>query len=116
MAELGWPVLEITQEHLQNLVSHGYMTAVELATYRVLVDPALPAPGAGYVVACLAFYERGFGVPPHRFLHSLLLFYGLELHHLTSSGILHAVAYVTLREAFLGVEPPLNLWSHFFRV
>jgi hypothetical protein len=26
MAELGWLVLETTQEHLQNLVSQGYMS------------------------------------------------------------------------------------------
>jgi hypothetical protein len=32
MAELGWPTLVIMQEHLQILVSQGYMTAVELAT------------------------------------------------------------------------------------
>jgi hypothetical protein len=24
-------------------------------------------------------------------------------------------AFVTLCEAYIGVEPPLNLWSHFFR-
>jgi hypothetical protein len=40
----------------------------------------------------------------------------LELKHLPPSGILHATAFVTLCEAFLGVESPLNLWSHFFRV
>jgi hypothetical protein len=24
-------------------------------------------------------------------------------------------AFVTLCEAYIGIEPPLNLWSHFFR-
>jgi hypothetical protein len=32
MAEFGWPVPVVTREHLQNLVRHGYMMAVELAT------------------------------------------------------------------------------------
>jgi hypothetical protein len=41
------------------------MTAVELATYHVSEDPASPAPTGGYMVAYMAFYERGFGVPPH---------------------------------------------------
>jgi hypothetical protein len=50
-------VLETMQEHLQNLVSQGYMTTAELATCRVLADPAFHTPGAGYVKACLAFYE-----------------------------------------------------------
>jgi hypothetical protein len=57
MAELAWPVLETMQEHLQNLVSQGYMLVAELATYHVPADPAFPTPWAGYVVACSAFYE-----------------------------------------------------------
>jgi hypothetical protein len=57
MVELGWTMLEVTQEHQQNLMSQGYMTAVELATYRVSEDPTSPAPAGGYVVACVVFYE-----------------------------------------------------------
>jgi hypothetical protein len=72
MVELGWPVLEITTEHLQNLVSQGYMSAVKLATCRVTADPASPILTVGYVVACSPFYERGFGVPSYRFLRLLL--------------------------------------------
>jgi hypothetical protein len=52
--------------------------------------------GGGYVMACVTFYEQELGVPPHQFLHSLLQFYGLELHHLTPSGILHMATFVTL--------------------
>jgi hypothetical protein len=99
MVELCWPVSEITTEHLQNLISQGYMSAVELATCRVPIDPASPTLAAGYVVACSSFYKRGFGVPSHRFLHLLLQFYGWELHHLTPLGILHNTAFVTLCEA-----------------
>jgi hypothetical protein len=116
MAELGWHLLETTQEHLQNLVSQGYMPAVKLATCCVPTDPAFPALGVGYVMACSAFYERGFDVPPHRFLHSLLYFYGLELHHLTPSGILHIAAFITLCQAYMGIKPHINLWNYFFRV
>jgi hypothetical protein len=65
-------------------------------------------------VVYVAFYEQGFGLPSHRFLHSLLWSYGLELHHLTRSGILHMADFVTLCEAYIGIEPPLKLWSHFF--
>jgi hypothetical protein len=57
MAELGWPVPEVTREHLQNLVSQGSITAMELATYRVPTDPTSPASVMGYVVACSTFYE-----------------------------------------------------------
>jgi hypothetical protein len=86
MAELGWTASEVTQEHLQNLMSQWYMIATELATYHVPKDPASPALAGKYIVACVAFYKLGFGVPPHRFLRSLLQFYGLEPHHLTLWG------------------------------
>jgi hypothetical protein len=71
MAESIWPALEVTQEHLQNLVSQGYMIAAELATCRLPEDPSSIVPG-GYVVACAALYERRFFVPSHQFLCSLL--------------------------------------------
>jgi hypothetical protein len=114
MAELSWPASEVTQEHLQNLISQGYMTAAELATCLVPEDPASPTLAGGYIVACMTFYEHGFSVPSHRFLHSLLRSYDLELHHLSSLRILHMVAFVTLCEAFIGIEPHFNIWSYFF--
>jgi hypothetical protein len=55
-------------------------------------------------------------VPSHQSLRSLLQYYGLELHHLTHSGILHIVAFVTLCEAYMGIEPHFDLWTYFFRV
>jgi hypothetical protein len=55
MAELSWPMSEVTHEHLQNLVSQGYMTATKLATCCVPANPACPAPVVGYVMACAAF-------------------------------------------------------------
>jgi hypothetical protein len=61
------------------------------------------------MVAFMAFYERGFGMPPHPFLRLLLWYYGLELHHLTPSGVLHIAVFVTLCEAYLGVDPDLDL-------
>jgi hypothetical protein len=92
------------------------MIAVELAIYRVPEDPASPALAGrgGYIMACMAFYERGFGMPPDQFLLSLLWSYDLQLHQLTPSGILHMVDIVTLSEAYIGIEPHFNLWSYFF--
>jgi hypothetical protein len=57
MAEMSWSTPETMQEHLQNLISQGYMTAAELATYRVPADPASPGPVGGYIMEWAAFYE-----------------------------------------------------------
>jgi hypothetical protein len=77
---------------------------MELATSHVPEDYVSPLLTGGYVVAYEAFYERGFGAQSHRFLRYLLRFYGLELHHLTPSGILHIATFVTLCETYMGIE------------
>jgi hypothetical protein len=92
------------------------MRMAELVTCRVPLDPTSLVPTGAYIVACVAFYERRFCVPSHQFLCSLLQFYGLELHHLAPSGILHMVAFVTLCEDYTGIEPHLNMWSYYFWV
>jgi hypothetical protein len=33
---------------------------------------------------------------------------------LAPSGILHMAAFVTLCEAYMGIEPYFNLWNYFF--
>jgi hypothetical protein len=114
MVELSWSVPETTQEHLQNLVSQGYMTAVELATCHVPVGPTSHVPVGGYIVVCPVFYKQGFGTSSHQFLRLLLQFYSLELHHLTPSRILHITASVTPCEAFMRIEPHFHLWNYFF--
>jgi hypothetical protein len=90
------------------------MTVMELASCRVHEDPTSALAG-GCIVSCTVFYEGGFGVPSHQFLRLLLQFYGLELHHLTPSGMLHIAAFMTLCEVYMGIEPHFDLWNYFFR-
>jgi hypothetical protein len=78
-------------------MNQGFMMAVELVSF-------------------VAFYERGFDVPSHRFLRSLLHHYLLELHNLTFLRIQHITIFVTLCETYMGIDPHFNLWNYFFRV
>jgi hypothetical protein len=87
---------------------------VELAACRMPEDSASPMLAGGYIVTCVVFYEWGFDVPSHWFLHFQLQFYGLELHHLIPSRILHIAVFMTLCEAYMGIEPHFNLWNYFF--
>jgi hypothetical protein len=54
MVELGWTASEVTQEHLQKLVSQGYMPAMELVTCCVIEDPAssVQVGDASWCVRC----------------------------------------------------------------
>jgi hypothetical protein len=45
---------------------------MELTTCHVPEDSVSPMLVEEYVVAFMAFYKQGFGVPSHRFLCSLL--------------------------------------------
>jgi hypothetical protein len=110
----SWSTLDVTRECLKNLMSKGYMMTAEFPTSLVPMGSVSPAPVERFVGVCAAFFERGFGLLSHRFLWSLPRSYGLELHHLTPSGILHMAAFMTLCEAYIRIEPPLNMWSHIF--
>ena len=68
------------------------------------------------IVVFTPFYERGFAMPAHVFLRSLLFFYGLELIHLNPNSILQVSIYIHLCEAFLGIDPHFDLWRHLFHV
>jgi hypothetical protein len=116
MVEQDWTPSTVTLGHLQKFMKHGFMPTSELEACQVLEDPALPVPAEGYVVSFTNFHERGFGMPPCQFLCSLLWYYDLELHHLTPSGVLHIANFVTLCEAYLGINPDLDLWKYFFHV
>jgi hypothetical protein len=67
-------------------------------------------------VLFLAFLLRGFSLPAHEFLCGLLFVYGVELHQLTPNSLPHIACFITLCEAFLGVDPHWVLWKYIFRL
>ena len=62
------------------------------------------------MVSFLAFDELGFGYPAHWFLRGLLNEWGLELQHLNPTGVLYITGFVTIYEAFLGMEPHVDFF------
>jgi hypothetical protein len=40
--------------------------------------------------------------------------YDVQLHQLTQNSLLHIACFITLYEAFLGVEPHWILWKYLF--
>jgi len=64
----------------------------------------------------VAFLFRGLSLPAHEFLRSLLFFYGIQLWQLTPNSILHLSIFITLCEAFLGIDPHWGLWRKIFYV
>lgn len=73
-----------------------------------------PNPPAGFTVVFLAYLLRGLSFPAHEFLRYLLLHYGLQLWQLTPNSLLHLSIFITVCEAFLGIEPHFGLWKKIF--
>ena len=58
--------------------------------------------------------ELGLAVPISEFLHALLYFWGIQLHHLTLQSILHLSIFTHFCEAFLSILPHFHLFQYFF--
>jgi hypothetical protein len=61
-----------------------------------------------------AFVELGLAIPICDFLQGVLFFWGIQLHHLTPTSILHIAIFVHLCEAFLGIYPHFDLFKSLF--
>ncbi|KAK1646066.1 hypothetical protein QYE76_063871 [Lolium multiflorum] len=77
-------------------------------------EESYPTPPMGYRVSFVDHLICGLSTPIHPFLRGLLFIYGLQLHHLTPNSILHISIFITLCEAFLGVQPNWALWKRIF--
>ena len=63
------------------------------------------SPGDQEIVTFTDYHRLGLGLPLQLFPRGLLFFNGLQLHDLTSEGILLMATFITLCEAFLGIFP-----------
>ena len=99
---------------LATFVGKGLLLPKEVAHWRAPAGEDFPRPRDGEVVSFLVIHERGLGYPVHRFLRGLLKEWGLELQHLNSTGVLHIVDFVTVCEAFLGMEPHVDFFQRMF--
>ncbi|KAE8801059.1 retrotransposon ty3-gypsy subclass [Hordeum vulgare] len=72
---------------------------------RVLMVESSSAPQDGEVVVFAEHFARGIGLPTSHFFFCFLTHYGLQPHHLAANAALQLVAFVTLCEGFLVIEP-----------
>jgi hypothetical protein len=75
-----------------------------------------PYPPAGFTVMFTAFLYRVLSLLAHEFLRCLLLSYGIQLWQLTPNFLLHLAIFITICEAFLGIDPHWDLWKMIFFV
>ncbi|KAK1611472.1 hypothetical protein QYE76_035145 [Lolium multiflorum] len=110
-----WSASAISNRDINKLQSLGFISASE-DDIRLPGAVSRPRPPKGFTVMFSAFLFRGLSLPAHEFLRSLLYFYGIQLWQLTPNSILHLSIFVTVCEAFLGIDPHWGLWRKIFYV
>ncbi|KAK1645282.1 hypothetical protein QYE76_063087 [Lolium multiflorum] len=114
-ADLGtaeWERSKITNQDINLLKKLGISKKPKAVCFPS--EESYPTPPMGYRVSFVDHLICGVSAPIHPFLRGLLFVYGLQLHHLTPNSILHISIFITLCEAFLGVQPNWALWKRIF--
>ncbi|KAK1613771.1 hypothetical protein QYE76_019288 [Lolium multiflorum] len=110
-----WSASAISNRDINKLRALGFISASE-DDIRLPGAVSRPKPPKGFTVMFVAFLFRGLSLPAHEFLRSLLFFYGIQLWQLTPNSILHLSIFITVCEAFLGIDPHWGLWRKIFYV
>jgi len=95
---------------LEAFAMKGFLPPNKVAHWRAPRREEFPQPRPGEAVSFLAFPEHRLGYLMHWFLCGLLNEWGLELQHLNSTGVLHIAGFVTIYEAYLGMEPHVDFF------
>jgi hypothetical protein len=111
-----FPISLIRESRLLGLEKKGFIRSREVLGWRLGGEGEVPHLRDDEVVVLASFYERGFGLPLHSFVRGLLHYYLLEVKNLHPNVVLHIVYFVTLCEAFMGIDPHWRLWHYFFSV
>jgi hypothetical protein len=111
---VGWTASKISETDLLKAREEGFPAAsVEI----IFPSPdIIPEPQDSYRVMFLAFLPHGFSLPAHEFLCGILFVYGMQLHQLTPNLLLHIARFITLCEAFIGINPHWGLWKCLFHL
>ena len=107
-----WVPSTITQAQIDQLIEDGRLAAD--SGYRIPPEEDVPPnPDADECVIFKACFDRGFSLPPSKFLLEILTRYGAQLHNFPPNSILAVSAFVSLCEGYLGIEPTVELFEFF---
>ena len=99
-----------------SIVSAGLLVPRSVIQWRPALGKDHPYENMGEIVACAPFLERGLGFPCSFFFSGLLRYYRIQLHYLTPNSFVHISIFVHLCEAFLGIEPHIELFRFLFHL
>jgi hypothetical protein len=101
---------------LKALVDEGLLQSQEIIQWRADTRDKWPYEEADEIVLFQHFVEHGLALPMTNFFRGLLFHWGFQLRHLNPNSILHIAIFVHFYEAFVGIEPHLNLFYYLFHM
>jgi hypothetical protein len=110
----SWVPSAFTQKELDKAQMDGLVSNDDEVIFPSAEQ--IPKPRDGFRVMFFAFLLCGLSLPAHEFLRGLLFVYGVQLHQLTPSSILHIACFITLCGSFLGIDPHYLLWRSLFQL
>ncbi|KAM0855257.1 hypothetical protein ACQ4PT_049891 [Festuca glaucescens] len=114
-AQCDWTASTITKHDEKKMRSLGLISDDE-KDVRFPGSDSRPNHPTGFTVMFSAFLFYGLSLPAHEFLRCLLFLYGIQLWQLTPNSILYLTIFITVCEAFLGIDPHWGLWKKIFFV
>ena len=99
------------ESQLVELKAEGVVPPCSLVEWTTASDKRFPYCKIEHeFVVFESFFHCGFNIPPSKFVLNVLDWYQIELHHLNPNSVTMLSTFVHLCEAFLGIEPSLNLF------
>ena len=110
----GWRKSKLTESKISSRVGRRLLRPRSVVQWFSAEGHARSFERVAETVMFKSFVERGLAIPVCDFLRGLLFFWGIQLHHLTPTSILHISIFVHLCEAFLGIYPHFDLFKSLF--
>ena len=104
----------VTLDDIAYLCDTRCLPRAEEVEVRLPQGEREPRPEGSERVVFLLHFKRGFGLPASGFFRDFLEFFGLQPHHLGAGAIVQLSGFVILYDEYMGVEPSIDLWVHFF--
>jgi hypothetical protein len=114
-ASLDSATSTISKRDEKKMRSLGLISSVE-SDFVHSGSVSRPKTPRGFIFMFIAFLQRGLSLPAHDFLRFMLFSYGIQLWQLTPNSILHLSIFITVCEAYLGIDPHWGMWRKIFYV
>ena len=110
----GWRKSKLTESEISSRVGRRLLRPMSVVQWFSAEGHARPFERVAETVMFKCFVERRLAISVCDFLWGLLFFWGIQLHHLTLTSILHISIFVHLCEAFFGIYPHFDLFKSLF--